>query len=186
MKFVYSVEPSDALVEYALDRLELDLRGHNLNGPVWFTVTVVEEISKTVVAALICEFKTPFDVHFSAAIDEPEAITRRLLFGIFNALFTKAARVTALVDPENEHAEEVVRRLGFVYEGFMRRGLDGSRDALLFGMLREDCNYLPGVRAARPNGSLTDGQPTQGTGPLRHGERTTASQRRGFGGQRYH
>ena len=30
-------------------------------------------------------------------------------------------------------------RLGFLYEGFLRLGVEGRRDALLFGMLPEDC-----------------------------------------------
>ena len=153
MKFIYSVDPTADMVRYLYRRINLDLRGQPLDSPAWFTVTVREDITGHVVAALACEFKTPFDVHFSAAIDEPEAITRRLLHGIFGSLFTKARRITALVEPGNAEAEDMVKRLGFVYEGFLRRGLDGEKDALLYGMLREDCKYLPGVRATRqPNG----------------------------------
>jgi hypothetical protein len=186
MSFIYAVDNEPDMVDFMLDRINLDLRGQNLDGPNWFCVTVRDQRSRQVVAALACEFKTPFDVSFSAAIDDPDAITRRLLFGIFNALFSKARRITALVEPGNDHAENVVVRLGFIYEGFLRRGLDGNKDALLYGMLREDCNYLPSVRAARPKGGRPDGQPAEVTGPLRHGVSTTERQRRVSGGQRYH
>jgi hypothetical protein len=34
--------------------------------------------------------------------------------------------------------------MGFVYEGYRRMGLEGTRDVLCYGMLRGDCKYLPG------------------------------------------
>lgn len=186
MKFVYTVGDAPDFAAYMLDRLDLDLRGQNLSGPNWFCVTVREDVTGHIVAGLACEFKSPFEAHFSAAIDEPEAITRVLLRGIFAALFTKATRVTALVDPENHEGQDRVIRLGFVYEGFLRRGLDGDRDAMIFGMLREDCRYLPGVRAVRANGEKADGQPAQSPGSLRHRVGPATGQRRVVGGQRYH
>ena len=33
-----------------------------------------------------------------------------------------------------------------IYEGFLRMGVEGNRDALMFGMLRSDCRFLPGYR----------------------------------------
>lgn len=149
MRFIYAIEHEPDFIAFMRDRIDLDLKGQNLDGPNWFCVTVREDITGHVVAGLACEFKSPFDVHFSAAVDEPDAITRRLLRGIFQALFDRAARITALCDPRNVTAEDGLKRLGFVYEGFLRRGLDGERDALIYGMLPEDCRFLPGVRAAR-------------------------------------
>lgn len=149
MRPIFAIENPPDFIAYMRDRLDLDLRGQHLDGPNWFCVTVREQMTGQVIAGLACEFKSPFDVHFSAAIDHPDAISRRLLRGIFKALFSRAARVTALVEPGNFAAEDMVKRLGFVYEGFLRRGLDGRHDALIYGMLPEDCKFLPGVRAAR-------------------------------------
>ena len=149
MRALYAIENPPDFIQYMRERIDLDLRGQHLDGPNWFCVTVREPMTGEVIAGLACEFKTPFDVHFSAAVDHPDAITRRLLRGIFQALFSKASRITALVEPGNFAAEDMVKRLGFVYEGFLRRGLDGRRDALIYGMLPDDCIYLPGVRAAR-------------------------------------
>jgi hypothetical protein len=36
--------------------------------------------------------------------------------------------------------------MGFVYEGFRRKGLEGSRDVMCYGMLKDDCKYLPGYK----------------------------------------
>jgi hypothetical protein len=149
MRFVYSIENEPDFVAFMRDRIDLDLTGQNLDGPNWFCVTVREDVTGHVVAGIACEFKTPFDAHVSVAVDEPEAITRYFLRRIFRALFVKAARITALCEPGNVRAEDGLKRMGFVYEGFLRRGLDGERDALIYGMLPEDCKFLPGVRAAR-------------------------------------
>ena len=49
----------------------------------------------------------------------------------------------------------------FVYEGFLRCGIEGSRDALMFGMLRHECRFLIRPRLNRyptnggPHGILT-------------------------------
>jgi hypothetical protein len=34
--------------------------------------------------------------------------------------------------------------MGFVYEGYRRIGLGGTRDVMCYGMLKADCKYLPG------------------------------------------
>ena len=52
-------------------------------------------------------------------------------------------RLTAEVEPDNRRALRQVQRLGFVYEGYHPLGLEGSRDTIIYGMLREDCRYLP-------------------------------------------
>jgi hypothetical protein len=57
-------------------------------------------------------------------------------------------RVTIMIDAENSKLEHTVRKMGFVYEGMIRRGLDGWRDALVFGMLAQDCRWLK----TRPRG----------------------------------
>jgi hypothetical protein len=45
--------------------------------------------------------------------------------------------------------------MGFVYEGFMRKAIEGRWDALLFGMLKEECPWLPGyVPVERPDQGL--------------------------------
>lgn len=88
------------------------------------------------------EFKTWYDAHFTAVILDPRCLTRRLLVAMFRAVFSRATRISALVEPHNARALRQVRRLGFSEEGFMRRAVEGDRDALLFGMLAEECRYL--------------------------------------------
>jgi hypothetical protein len=123
--------------------------GHtDFTAPRWFCVTA-RRWNGDLQGVLACEFKTWFDVHFSCAIADPRCLSKKLLNVIFKSLFSRAVRITALVDPGNERAIDQMRRMGFVYEGFLRMGVEGTRDALLFGMLRDDCRFLAGYHPAR-------------------------------------
>lgn len=94
----------------------------------------------------VCEFKTSFDVHLTVACDDPTVVTRRVLKAVFRALFSRAVRVTALIEPGNRRCIGLARRLGFKDEGFGRLMIEGKRDALIFGMLESDCAVFKGSR----------------------------------------
>jgi hypothetical protein len=111
----------------------------------WLCATGYDE-NDQIAGVLACEPKTWFDWHFSCVVVDPRCISRRLLRTVFKTLFTQAVRVTALIDPANERAVSNARRMGFLYEGFLRKGVEGRRDALMFGMLAEDCPWLPGYQ----------------------------------------
>jgi hypothetical protein len=136
-------------VELLTEETGIDFRRIDFRQPHWFCITKRRD-DGSLMGVLACEFKTWFDVHFTCAIVDQGFMSARLLRVIFTALFSKAVRVTALVSPGNERAIKQMRRLGFVYEGFLRKGVEGHRDALIFGMLREDCRFLPGVQAQLP------------------------------------
>jgi hypothetical protein len=176
-RYFPTIEHGTDLVEFMYHQNNLDLRGQPLGGPKWFCATMRDSwAGNIVVAGLVCEFKNNFDVHFSTAVADPGCISRRILRGVFQSLFSKAVRITALVDPRNAHSNNLVLRMGFVYEGFLRMGLDGFHDANLYGMLRQDCKYLPGVRAAHSmNGGSHNEQPTGPARSLRTGVGTTVS-----------
>lgn len=143
-----SFAPLDAAAAGYLSRAtSVDFRRVDFDKPRWFCVTAYDAHGE-LAGVLACEFKNGFDVHFSCAIADQQCMSRRLLQVIFKTLFTKAVRITALVSPFNERAIRQMHRLGFVYEGFVRLGVEGTRDALLFGMLRSDCRFLPGYRPA--------------------------------------
>lgn len=145
--------PSEDLVSYVMDELSIDLSRQNLDSPTWFTATARNE-DGAVVGALVCEFWSGFDCKFSTAVSDEHVITPKLLHVIFDTLFSKVKRITAEVDPENITSIDRLVRMGFVYEGFKRRGLDGVNDAMIYGMLPEDCKFLTGVRAT-PSGHMT-------------------------------
>ena len=150
-KITTSFEPlAPDAIEFLSQELDIDYRLIDFASPWWLCVTA-RHVDDSIAGVLVCEFKTSFDVHCSYAISDPRCMTRRLMRAVFRALFSRAVRITSLVPPDNEHAASLARRMGFIYEGFSRKGLDGKRDALVFGMLAEDCRFLPGARAkAKP------------------------------------
>ena len=125
----------------------------------WFCISCWND-HDAVVGVLTMEPRNSFDWHMSCAIADQRLMTRRLLRTIFKTMFSRAVRITALVEPSNERALQQLKRLGFQYEGFMRKGIEGTRDALMWGMLVEDCPFLPGYK---PGGTI---RPTDFTGGI--------------------
>jgi RimJ/RimL family protein N-acetyltransferase len=75
---------------------------------------------------------------------EITAVLARVAFELCDAV-----RVDVQVDPENEVSAAVPRKLGFTYEGTLRRRLEPQegkgprRDAMLFTLLREELSSSP-------------------------------------------
>jgi len=109
----------------------------------WFCCTVRDD--KGAVALVIAfEFKSWCEAYVTTAMFNRKALSRKLLTTVISTVFRRAARITAEIDPDNTAALDQVWRMGFIYEGFKRRAIEGQRDAALFGLLPEDCPYLDG------------------------------------------
>lgn len=52
------------------------------------------------------------------------------------------ARVTATIAKPNKRARKMVERLGYKLEGVARHGMDGVKDACIYGMLKKECKWL--------------------------------------------
>lgn len=111
--------------------------------PRWFCATSRDDEGR-VAGVILCNFSSPFEAEFNTAVVDPRCVTRRVLRAVFTALFSRVVRVTALVAPDNMRSLRNVVRMGFKMEGRMRLALDGKRDAVVFGMLKGDCRFLPG------------------------------------------
>jgi hypothetical protein len=109
---------------------------------LWFCCTVYD--GKIPVIVIIFEFKSPHDPHFTLAVADPRGLSRQLITTLYRTVFERADRITALVEPHNEIALRQVWRMGFRPEGYARRGYGEGRDAVLWGLLPEDCPYLKG------------------------------------------
>jgi hypothetical protein len=153
-KYRVSFEPLGShareLLSYAIEqdfsRADFD------NEEVWFCCTVFDGLFPAVVIAF--EFKSPHDPHLSVACADPRGLSRQLLTTIYQTIFSRADRVTALVEPSNARALGQIWRMGFRPEGYLRRGLGGSKDAAIFGLIPEECPYLRGepfrIRIIKP------------------------------------
>jgi hypothetical protein len=138
-----SFAPLDAdAARFLSERTRIDFTTTDFSGPSWFCVTGRDQ-NERVIGVCVFEMKTWFDAHMTAAIADRRVMSRRLLRAMFSAVFSQATRITALIEPWNVPALRQAMLMGFRQEGFMRRAVEGIRDAVLFGMLRHECRYLP-------------------------------------------
>jgi len=159
MKFEF--RHSEDAIEFLREEIGLDLRGQDLDRDDRWLFVVARNGHGAVVGVLVMEAKNWFDWHLSiAVVDHRCLMVSGLHKLIWRTIFERAVRVTILIDPQNAKLEHTVRKMGFVYEGFLRHGLDGDRDALIFGMLREDCRWLRTRPAAPQPAPIEDFTPT--------------------------
>jgi hypothetical protein len=111
--------------------------------PRWFCATARND-EGGIMGVILCNFSSPFEAEFNTAVVDPRCVTRRVLRAVFTALFSRVVRVSAQIAPDNTRSLRNVARMGFKLEGHMRLALDGKRDAVVFGMLKTDCRFLPG------------------------------------------
>ena len=125
--------------------LRVDFTQCDFKAPRWFSAWARNDDGH-ITGIFAIEFPYWFEGRVTIMVLDPRCMSRRVLRAIFTAAFSQAKRLTAEVEPDNRRALRQVQRLGFVYEGYRPLGLEGSRDTIVYGMLREDCKYLPGYK----------------------------------------
>jgi hypothetical protein len=125
--------------------LRVDFGHCDFKAPRWFSAWARDDAGQ-LAGIFAIEFPFWFEGRVTIMVLDPRCMSRRVLRAIFTAAFTQARRLTAEVEPDNHRALRQVQRLGFVYEGYRRLGLEGSRDTLVYGMLKDDCRFLPGYK----------------------------------------
>jgi hypothetical protein len=83
------------------------------------------------------------DIQVSIALDRTAFLPWRALFAYpFEQL--GCSRLTAFTGRKNKKARKLLENLGFNLEGVHLRGLDGTSDAMSYGMLKENCRWIKG------------------------------------------
>ena len=130
--------------ELLIKHLRVDYSKCSFKAPKWFS-TYVRHRGR-IVGIFATEFPFWFEGRINVLVLDPRCVTRRLLVANYTALFSQVRRLTAEVEPHNRRALRETMQMGFVYEGYRRLGLEGTRDVMLYGMLKEECRYLPGYQ----------------------------------------
>lgn len=89
------------------------------------------------------------DCEITCAAETPMAFRPHVFRAVFGYVFEQLScvRLTAVTTTRNKRARTFLEAIGFVLEGNIRRGYDGRRNALVYGLLASDCRYL-GSRGA--------------------------------------
>ena len=85
-----------------------------------------------------------FDAHLTIYAENPRFVGRHALTELYRWAFDDLGlvRLTCRVDPNNKAAMRAAIKTGFLREGLLRKGYDGTNDAVVLGMLRGDCVWL--------------------------------------------
>jgi RimJ/RimL family protein N-acetyltransferase len=100
------------------------------------------------IGAVGLSWLNPWDAELSIHLDKPACLSRSILKELFAHCFDtlKVVRLTCHVRKSNKRARKFVERLGWKIEGCKRRGFDGKRDCVVYGLCREDCKWLGKVK----------------------------------------
>lgn len=84
------------------------------------------------------------NIEISFASSTPRWCTRGIMAGIFWYPFGQLGvhRLTAVTEDTNHSVKRFLCHLGFHQEGIMRRAYRSGDDAVIYGMLREECRWL--------------------------------------------
>jgi hypothetical protein len=107
-----------------------------------------------------------YDCQLSCASDVRTAWRPHVIKAVFDYVFNQLGciRCTALTRKNNRRTRAFLGGMGFTLEGRVRKGYDGVKDALVYGLLKEECVYIqePDVgyiqiaaEAGRPEGEAS-------------------------------
>ena len=85
-----------------------------------------------------------YDCQISCASETPMAFRGSVCNAVFEYIFHQLGckRCTSLTRKSNKRARGFLEALGFRLEGRIRKGFDGVKDALIYGLLAEECRFI--------------------------------------------
>lgn len=89
----------------------------------------------------------PVDCELSCAAETSVAWKPEVCRAIFQYVFKQlgCVRCTSITKKNNTRSRAFLEALNFQLEGNVRKGYDGEKDALIYGLLAEDCEFLGGL-----------------------------------------
>lgn len=93
----------------------------------------------------------PIDCEISCATESSAAWRPEVCTAIFNYVFGQlgCVRCTSIVKKNNARSRAFLEALNFQLEGNLRKAYDGQKDALIYGLLAEECQYYEGLNGQK-------------------------------------
>jgi RimJ/RimL family protein N-acetyltransferase len=142
MRFMWERQHQAGLLEWAA------LHGHTFDyrDPAKLAVAIgIVLANKLAAVAIFHDFRSNVpDIQMTMIAEDPRWCTKGALQFLLAYPFETLGcrRVTALVARKNRRSRRLVEGLGWKLEGTCRRAWDGKQDAMVYGMLREECRWL--------------------------------------------
>lgn len=105
-------------------------------------------VAAVVVSNLRLHNGVPIDCEISCASETGAAWRPHVCRAVFEYIFGQLGckRCTSIVRKNNTRSRAFLEALKFQLEGNVRKGYDGEKDALIYGLLAEECEFY-GVQA---------------------------------------
>lgn len=129
-------EEHERLCEFVSRRI-----GQRLNPEMSSAIAIV---TANGAGAVVYDCHDGVNMHMHVA-GEGYWLTREALAEYFGYPFLRAGcrRVTAVIDAKNRKSRKFCERLGFKREGTVRKAMPNGHNAVIYGMLKEECRWLP-------------------------------------------
>lgn len=151
--------------------------GMDLQPGSYSAMMVVNSKDQFVAGIIVSNFRGT-DCEISCASETPAAWRPHVCRAVFSYIFEQlgCARCTSITTKSNRKARDFLTSLGFELEGNLRRGYDGVKDALIYGLLADECRFLAGYRGTSDDGKEIGTSTAASTGPGSDGERAIADE----------
>lgn len=149
--------------------------------PGMYQAMMVVNDSGDLVAAVVVSNYQGHDCQISCASETGAAWRPHVCRAVFTYIFETlgCVRCTSITTKRNTASRGFLEHLGFTLEGKLRRGYDGKHDALIFGLLAEECRFLAEQDSEAIDLNGQEFTPSPGsTGPRSDGERAGADEPR--------
>lgn len=96
------------------------------------------------IAGVVYNWYRQANIEMTIASTSPRWCSRSVLRGLFWYPFEQMGlhRVTAVTEHTFQSTRAFLDRIGFRDEGIMRRAYRNGNDAVIYGMLREECRWI--------------------------------------------
>lgn len=125
--------------------------GARLNPAMSAGFAILNDSDEFVAAVVVSNLRyyegRAIDCEITCATESSMAWRPHVCTAIFTYIFGQlgCARCTSITRKNNTRSRAFLEALNFCLEGNVRKGYDGEKDALVYGLLREECAYFSGV-----------------------------------------
>ena len=149
----------EVIADWVLDQIDGgEAVKSTLNSIWWDALATLDENGEIIGGVIYLNLKTgekACDIELQAA-GLPGWLDRRFLKAYFGYPFNRlgATRVTTIVAKRNKKARKLQMRLGFVEEGNARQAMSDGGDAMIYGMLKDECRWIDHETCENKNGTM--------------------------------
>jgi hypothetical protein len=121
--------------------------GCSFDDGMYQALAILNDKGEFCAGVVISEFRG-HDCQISCATETSVAWRDTVVTAVFDYIFNQlgCVRCTSITKKGNRRTRAFLEGLGFKLEGRVRRGFDGTQDALLYGLLAEECRYISNLQ----------------------------------------